>query len=370
LNRARTLKVVDGDADKRSVVDVQAKEPPTMLIFISYAREDVQYAKELYQRLERHGFTPWMDKVNLLAGQQWQPAIEKAMKSADLLLLLMSRNSIQKRGFMQREVRVALDLWKEKLADDIYLIPVMLEAIPIPEVPDEVSKFHWVEFYEPDGWEQLVRSMEFQASRRGIRLRPVSPLVKPERFLEHNLPRPTPATTPRPRILRIVVASPSDAQPERDVLPSVIDEVNRVLAADRGLHLVLTRWETDAHPGFHPEGPQGLIDPTLNITDCDLLIGIFWKRFGTPTADGKTGTEHEFNLAYEAWQEKGSPQIFVYFNQKAYAPKSKAEAEQWGQVLEFKDRFPKEGLWWPYKGKIQFEKLVRNHLVNYIRNLT
>ena len=172
------------------------------------------------------------------------------------------------------------------------------------------------------------------------------------------------------RILRIVVASPGDVQPERDVLPTVIEEVNRGVAVDRGLRLELSRWETDTHPGFHSEGPQGLIDPILNITDCDLLIGIFWKRFGTPTTDGKTGTEHEFSLAYDAWKEKASPQIFVYFNQRASKPKSRAETEQWGQVLEFQDKFPKEGLWWPYRGKAQFEKLVRNHLVNYIRNLT
>jgi small GTP-binding protein len=172
----------------------------------------------------------------------------------------------------------------------------------------------------------------------------------------------------QPRIFRIVVASPGDVQPERDVIPSVIDEV-RGIAADRGLYLELARWETDTYPGFHPEGPQGLIDPTLKITDCDLLIGVFWKRFGTPTTDGKTGTEHEFNLAYEAWQKNQTPQIFVYFNQKPYSPSSKAETEQWGKVLEFKDKFPKEGLWWPYKGKAQFEKLVRNHLINYIRTL-
>jgi len=175
---------------------------------------------------------------------------------------------------------------------------------------------------------------------------------------------------PQPRILRIVVASPADVQPERDVLPSVIEEINRGVAADRGLRLELSRWETDTHPGFHTEGPQGLIDPVLKITGCDLLIGIFWKRFGTPTADGKTGTEHEFSLAYEAWQEKRSPQIFIYFSQQPYTPKSKTDAEQWGKVLEFRDKFPKEGLWWPYKGKAQFEKLVRNHLMNYIRSLT
>jgi small GTP-binding protein len=175
---------------------------------------------------------------------------------------------------------------------------------------------------------------------------------------------------PRRRILRVVVASPGDVQPERDVLPSVIEEVNRIVAADHGLHLELSRWETDTHPGFHAEGPQGLIDPVLKIADCDLLVGIFWKRFGTPTADGKTGTEHEFGLAHAAWQEKRSPQIFIYFNQKPYAPQSKTDAEQWGRVLEFRDKFPKEGLWWPYRGKAEFEKLVRNHLMNYIRNLT
>ena len=173
-----------------------------------------------------------------------------------------------------------------------------------------------------------------------------------------------------PRVLRVGVASPGDVQPERDALPAIIEEVNRTVAVDRGLRLELTRWETDTHPGFHSEGPQGLIDPILNITDCDLLIGIFWKRFGTPTPNGKTGTEHEFGTAYEAWQQKRSPQIFVYFNQKPYTPNSKSEADQWGQVLEFRDKYPKEGLWWPYKGKDQFEKLVRNHLINYLRSLT
>ena len=120
------------------------------------------------------------------------------------------------------------------------------------------------------------------------------------------------------RIFRIVVASPGDVQAEREVLPSVVDELNRGIAADRGLHLVLSRWETDTHPGFHLEGPQGLIDPILKITNCDLLIGIFWKRFGTPTADGKTGAEHEISVAYEAWKKTGKPQIFIYFNQSSY----------------------------------------------------
>ncbi|MGH8064756.1 MAG: DUF4062 domain-containing protein [Candidatus Entotheonellia bacterium] len=172
------------------------------------------------------------------------------------------------------------------------------------------------------------------------------------------------------QVLRIVVASPGDVQAERNTLPAVVDELNNGIALEHGLRLELSRWETDAYPGFHPEGPQGLIDPILHIEDCDILIGIFWKRFGTPVKDAKSGTEHEFQQAYEAWRRQCHPQIMVYFNQRAYAPKTKEEATQWGQVLDFQQNFPKEGLWWPYKGKSHFEKLVRNHLTQFIHHQT
>lgn len=168
------------------------------------------------------------------------------------------------------------------------------------------------------------------------------------------------------RILRVVVASPSDVQSERDALAGVIEELNRGIAGDKGLLLELSRWETDAYPGFHAEGSQALIDSVLQIDDCDVLIGVFWKRFGTPVQDAKSGTEHEFRCAYEAWKEKGYPQIMVYFKQQAYTPKSKQETDQWGEVLEFKRSFPKEGLWWSYRVKSQFEKLVRIHLTQFI----
>jgi len=122
------------------------------------------------------------------------------------------------------------------------------------------------------------------------------------------------------RLLRIVVASPGDVQAERDALATVVEELNHGLCQERGVRLDLVRWETDTYPGFHPEGPQGLIDPILRIPNCDLLIGIFWKRFGTPTHDAQSGTEHEFLTAYHAWQQHGRPQIMVYFNQRPATP--------------------------------------------------
>jgi hypothetical protein len=167
-------------------------------------------------------------------------------------------------------------------------------------------------------------------------------------------------------LLRVVLASPGDVKAEREAVARAVEELNHGVAAARALRLELIRWETDAYPDFHPDGPQGLIDSVLRIDDCDLLIGIFWKRFGTPVRDAQSGTEHEILAAYEAWKSRRRPHLMVYFNQKPYAPQSADEMEQWRKVLEFRQRFPKEGLWWTYKGKADFERLVRSHLTSII----
>jgi hypothetical protein len=90
-------------------------------------------------------------------------------------------------------------------------------------------------------------------------------------------------------IIRVVVASPSDVQAERDALSGVVDELNHGIAGDRGLQFGITRWKDDAYAGFHPRGPQGLIDAILRIEECDVFIGIFWRRFGTPVYDAGFG---------------------------------------------------------------------------------
>lgn len=167
-------------------------------------------------------------------------------------------------------------------------------------------------------------------------------------------------------LLRVVVVSPSDVKAERDVLQEILEEVNRDSAHDRGFHLHLSRWETDALPGFHPKGVQGIIDPMLKIKDADIVVGIFWTRFGTPTASGLTGTEHELKTAYAAWQTNGRPHIMLYFNQAPYSPTTSEETEQWNRVLKFKEGCPREGLWWPYNGKDNFSETVRRHLRKFI----
>jgi AAA ATPase domain len=165
--------------------------------------------------------------------------------------------------------------------------------------------------------------------------------------------------------IRLVLVSPGDVAAERAAAQRVVAQLNRTVAANR---LVLWRWETDARPGLHPQGAQGLIDDLMDLPNAAVVIGVFWTRFGTPTDDANSGTEHELRRAWAAWREHGRPDVMVYFSSRAYAPQNADELLQWQRVLEFKDELPRELLWWSYTTPRAFEALLREHLTRYLRD--
>ncbi|ETW97000.1 MAG: hypothetical protein ETSY1_24440 [Candidatus Entotheonella factor] len=84
------------------------------------------------------------------------------MQEADFFLICLSTHSVGKRGYVQKEFKLALDIWFEKLANEIYLIPVRLEPCDIPE---ELTDVQYVDLFEEDGWEKLVESLRFGTER-------------------------------------------------------------------------------------------------------------------------------------------------------------------------------------------------------------
>lgn len=126
-------------------------------IFLCYARLDKRKVEALYARLSDSGFKPWMDKRDILPGEIWEAAIQKAIRRSDFFLVCLSANSVNRRGQIQKEIREALDIWKEKLDSDIYLIPARLEDC---EVPEDLRHFQWVNLFEKDGWTRLVKALQ------------------------------------------------------------------------------------------------------------------------------------------------------------------------------------------------------------------
>jgi hypothetical protein len=78
-------------------------------IFLCHASEDKALVREVYQQLKALGFAPWLDEVDILPGQDWAQEISRAIQTADFILIFFSRNSVAKRGYVQREMKLALD---------------------------------------------------------------------------------------------------------------------------------------------------------------------------------------------------------------------------------------------------------------------
>ena len=167
-------------------------------IFLSYAREDEEKVENLYQKLSAARFKPWMDKKNILPGERWKSSIRKAIQCSDFFLACLSANSVSKRGFLQKEIKDALDIWQEKLDSDIYLIPVRLDDC---KVLGSLSDFQWVNLFEEDGLTRLVKAIQVGMERRAevtadeepsSRRETTTPEESSERVLPHDLGTPAP----------------------------------------------------------------------------------------------------------------------------------------------------------------------------------
>ena len=117
------------------------------------------------------------------------------------------------------------------------------------------------------------------------------------------------------RIYRIFLSSPSDVDPERDRVQSVVDRINA--EGTGGPVFSLTRWEESYY-----SASGTFQDQIASPGSHDLVICIFWKRLGTDLpqlynrADGtsRTGAEYEFEEARDAREhsEEQLPDILVY----------------------------------------------------------
>jgi hypothetical protein len=141
-------------------------------VFLAYAEEDRAEVRKLYAALQRAGFEPWMDQEKLLPGQNWPRAIDRAIDLADFFVGCFSHRSTVKRGHFQRELGYALDVAARIPAEDIFFIPVRLDACHLPR--QIVSTVQYVDLF-PDwdrGVRTLIKSLRQHWAERRKRLKP------------------------------------------------------------------------------------------------------------------------------------------------------------------------------------------------------
>ena len=135
-------------------------------VFLCHAHSDRDAVHALYTRLIKDGVDVWLDKAKLLPGQDWELEIRKAVRESDVVVVCLS-TQFNQAGFRQKEVRIALDEAEKQPEGEIFIIPARLEEC---DTPESLRKWHWVDLFEPDGYEMLMRALRARAERIGAAL--------------------------------------------------------------------------------------------------------------------------------------------------------------------------------------------------------
>ena len=159
-------------------------EPKRLLkVFLCHARADKQKVRELYRYLRRRGIRPWFDEIDLVGGQDWQVEIPKALATSDAIIICLTKNSVDKEGYIQKEIKFALDKALEMPEGRIFLIPVRFEEC---EVPFSLSRYQWVDLFDEVGYTRMMKALKFRASQLE---RATVELPKPPLVIEEDKPQ-------------------------------------------------------------------------------------------------------------------------------------------------------------------------------------
>lgn len=155
-------------------------------------------------------------------------------------------------------------------------------------------------------------------------------------------------------VLRVMIASPSDVTKERDIARQAIYQWNDVNAARSSVMLAPVGWETSIAPQMG-DRPQALINREL-LDHCDLLVGVFWTRLGSPTGESTSGTKEEIDRHLKAHKP-----AMLYFSDSPAAP-STLDPAQFAQLKAYRDELKDRGLLQFFTNAEEFRSQFGHHL--------
>ncbi len=151
--------------------------------FISYSHQDAVFAEQLHGSLQSQGIRCWLDKHDLLGGEEILLAIHRGIQRGGKLLLCCSSASLQS-WWVQREVDFALDkersLQTHRASARRLLIPLALDDSlfnskdPIPTLLRQrvaIDFRNGLDGFQA-GFAQLLRSLASRPSAAGGKTEP------------------------------------------------------------------------------------------------------------------------------------------------------------------------------------------------------
>ena len=158
----------------------------------------------------------------------------------------------------------------------------------------------------------------------------------------------------------LFIASPGDIVNEKEIIKKLVDEWNRLQGRFKKVIVETTDW-TDVFPEFY-DRPQAIINEQI-FDNSDLVVGLFWTKFGSPTGAADSGTEEEILRAID--QHKP---LMLYFSDAHQAP-SKIDSSEYEKIKKFRDKHSNSGLYKVFNSDTDFENKFRNDLSGVINKL-
>ena len=126
-------------------------------IFLVYARSDEEIVHRLYNRLVKDRASVWLDKANILPGQDWQHEIRKAILSSDIVIVCLSNQFNRQGGYRHEELKLALEKANSLSEGEVFIVPVRLESCDTPET---LRRWQRVDLFEADGYKKLLTVLQ------------------------------------------------------------------------------------------------------------------------------------------------------------------------------------------------------------------
>ena len=129
--------------------------------FLSYARNDSEFALKLAKDLREAGANLWLDQLDIMAGQHWDRSVEKALKGCECMILVLSKHSVESNNVMD-ELSYAID-------NNKIVIPVLIKSCDIPLRLQRVQYIDFTEDYNK-GKDKLLLTMNIRQTINSVRV--------------------------------------------------------------------------------------------------------------------------------------------------------------------------------------------------------
>jgi hypothetical protein len=163
------------------------------------------------------------------------------------------------------------------------------------------------------------------------------------------------------KVYRILIASPSDVEEEREIVVSVIQEWNDLYSYEKKVVLLPLRWETHSAPQVGMR-PQEIINKEV-VDYCDMAVGVFWTRVGSPTGEYVSGTIEEIERV-----GKSDKIVMLYFS-NAKVDLETVDLEQYQKLKDFKKKTYPKALVENYKSILDFRDKFSKQLEIKLRQV-